>query len=111
MFADLRFFIKTPYRNAPMWEVRIELKRRFPELPVFVDPSHIWGNRSMIEEISKKALDLEMNELMIELHIKPEDALSDAGSKFPWQGLRRYSSSLRLEKEQVKNLLKVNCKS
>jgi 3-deoxy-D-arabino-heptulosonate 7-phosphate (DAHP) synthase len=33
------------YRNAPMWHIPIELHRRFPNLPVICDPSHIGGKR------------------------------------------------------------------
>ncbi len=72
------FFEKSPFRNAPMWEVPIELKRIFPELPVIVDPSHICGNKELLLQISQKALDLEMDGLMIETHINPEIALTDA---------------------------------
>jgi chorismate mutase len=93
------FFVKTPYRNAPMWEVPIELKRRFPELPVFVDPSHISGKRSMIEEIAQKALDLEMNGLMIESHINPDDALSDAEQQITPEELQGILDRLKLRKE------------
>ena len=72
------FFEKSPFRNAPMWEVPIELKRIFPDLPVIADPSHICGNKKLLLQISQKALDLEMDGLMIETHINPEIALTDA---------------------------------
>ena len=36
------------------------------------------GKRELIEHISKEALELDMNGLMIESHIKPELALSDS---------------------------------
>lgn len=65
------------YRNDPMWRIPIELKRRFPLLPILSDPSHITGNRNLILEISQKALDLDMDGLMIEAHISPETAMSD----------------------------------
>jgi len=71
------FFDKTPYRNAPMWEIPIELKRRIPNLPVICDPSHICGERSMLLDVAQKALDLEMDGLMLESHIDPENALTD----------------------------------
>ncbi|MEZ5197130.1 MAG: chorismate mutase [Bacteroidales bacterium] len=71
------FFEKSLYRNAPMWEIPIELKRLIPNLPVICDPSHICGNRTMLKDVSQKALDLEMNGLMIESHIHPEEALTD----------------------------------
>ncbi len=72
------FFEKSPFRNAPMWEVPIELKRIFPDLPIIADPSHICGNKKLLLQISQKALDLEMDGLMIETHINPEIALTDA---------------------------------
>jgi chorismate mutase len=71
------FFHKTPWRNAPMWEIPIELKRICPCLPIIVDPSHICGKTDLIRDISQKALDLEMDGLMIEVHIHPEQALTD----------------------------------
>lgn len=67
-----------PYRNNPRWEIPIELKRLVPGLPIICDPSHICGNRHMIAEVSQKALDLEMDGLMIETHIDPDNALTDS---------------------------------
>ncbi|HLP13691.1 MAG TPA: chorismate mutase [Flavobacteriales bacterium] len=69
---------KYEYRNAPMWEIPIELKRRFPKLPLICDPSHIAGKRSLLQKVSQKALDLDVDGLMIETHIDPDKALSDA---------------------------------
>ncbi len=70
-----------PYRNAPMWEIPIELKRIVPNLPVICDPSHIAGNRELLSLISQKALDLEMEGLMIEVHPDPDKALTDANQQ------------------------------
>jgi chorismate mutase len=69
---------KTKYRNKPLWEIAIELKTLLPELPIICDPSHICGNRELIPHVAQKALDLGMNGLMIESHINPTVALSDA---------------------------------
>ena len=69
---------KTRYRNRPKWEIPIELKRRYPDLPVICDPSHICGNREMIREVSQTAMDIGLDGLMIESHINPDKALSDA---------------------------------
>jgi chorismate mutase len=66
------------YRNSPNWRIPIELKRLLPDLPLICDPSHIAGNRDLIEPISQTALDLGIEGLMIETHIKPDQALSDA---------------------------------
>jgi len=70
-------FDKSPYRNAPMWEIPIELKRQIPNIPIICDPSHICGEKSLLPEISQKALDLEMDGLMIEVHPNPQQALTD----------------------------------
>lgn len=71
-------FEKGPFRNAPMWDMPIELKTRIPELDIICDPSHIAGNRELISFICQKALDLDMVGLMIESHINPDAAWSDA---------------------------------
>lgn len=71
-------FEKGPFRNAPMWDMSIELKTRIPELDIICDPSHIAGNRELIAMICQKALDLDMAGLMIESHINPDAAWSDA---------------------------------
>ncbi len=65
------------FRNPPVWEIPIELKRIIPNIPVLVDPSHICGNTENIPFIAQKAMDLEMDGLMIEVHHKPKEALSD----------------------------------
>ncbi len=70
-------FENSIYRNPPMWQLPIELKRRLPELPIFCDPSHIAGNRELLHAISQKAMDLNYDGLMIESHCNPEEAWSD----------------------------------
>jgi chorismate mutase len=93
------FFNRSPYRNAPMWEIPIELKTLFPELPVIVDPSHICGETGMLLSTSQKALDLEMNGLMIETHIRPKEALTDRQQQITPSMLETLLSSLILRKE------------
>lgn len=66
------------YRNAPMWHLAIELKRRFPSLPIITDPSHMGGRRDLIAPISQQAMDLGFDGLMIESHCNPDCAWSDA---------------------------------
>ncbi len=66
------------FRNNPHWEIVIELKRRMSGIPVICDISHIAGNRSYLKEIAQRALDLDMQGLMVETHINPSQALSDA---------------------------------
>lgn len=71
-------FEKGPFRNAPMWDLAIELKTKVPGLEMLCDPSHISGNRELIAMVSQKALDLDMAGLMIESHLNPDEAWSDA---------------------------------
>jgi chorismate mutase len=66
------------YRNEPHWEIAIEMRSRYPELPFFVDPSHMGGSRDYILEISQRSLDLGFDGLMVESHCTPETALSDS---------------------------------
>jgi len=68
----------TEYRNAPMWHLPIEMKRRFPGMLLICDPSHICGNRIGLQAISQKSIDLDFGGLMIESHIDPDNAWSDA---------------------------------
>ena len=103
------FFQNTPYRNAPMWEIPIELKRLCPALPVIVDPSHICGETTMLRQTVQKALDLEMNGLMIEAHVRPHEALTDKKQQITPAGLKQLLSELVLRKEsgetEFQNLL------
>ena len=71
-------FEKIKYRNDPQWQVAIELRSRYPELPFFVDPSHLGGSKDYIREISQRSLDLGFEGLMIESHCNPSCAWSDA---------------------------------
>ena len=65
-------------RNAPMWHLALEMRRRMPELPMICDPSHICGCRQYIQEITQQAADLDYDGFMIESHICPDCAKSDA---------------------------------
>lgn len=71
-------FDKSMYRNSPMWQIPIELRRRIPALPIVCDPSHMGGKRELIAPLSQQALDLGFDGLMIEAHCDPDKAWSDA---------------------------------
>jgi chorismate mutase len=98
------FFHKSPYRNAPMWEVPIALKSKMPQLPILCDPSHISGKRDLIEDISQKALDLEMDGLMIESHYSPDTAMSDKQQQLLPADLRRMLDRLKIRQRHYANL-------
>ncbi len=68
----------TEYRNAPMWHLAIEMKRRNPQLMMINDPSHICGRRDILQDVAQTAIDLDFDGLMIESHIDPDKAWSDA---------------------------------
>lgn len=69
---------KKIYRNLPMWQIPIELKRRIPELPILCDPSHIGGCRELIAPLCQQAMDMGFEGLIVESHCDPEKAWSDA---------------------------------
>ena len=69
---------QSPFRNVPQWQIPIEMRRRMRNLPMICDPSHITGNASLIYDISQKAMDLSHDGLIIETHLNPKKALSDA---------------------------------
>jgi len=89
---------KTKYRNIPEWQIAIELQSRFPDLPLICDPSHITGQRDMILEVSQQALDLNYNGLMIETHVDPDNAWSDAAQQITPAVLKQIFEDLKVKK-------------
>jgi len=69
---------KKIYRNLPMWQIPIELRRRYPNLPLVCDPSHISGRRDLIAPLCQQAMDLGFDGLVVESHCNPDEAWSDA---------------------------------
>jgi chorismate mutase len=90
---------KTKYRNIPEWQLAIELQNRFPDLPLICDPSHITGKRNMIQEVSQQALDLNYDGLIIETHIDPDNAWSDAAQQVTPTVLKQIFLDLKIRKE------------
>lgn len=94
---------KSAYRNEPMWELPVSLKTHCPELPIINDPSHITGNRELIAFISQKALDLDFQGLMIESHIDPSVAWTDAKQQVTPARLAQIIDELVIRKSDVQN--------
>lgn len=92
---------KSIYRNAPHWQVPIELRRRIPDLPIITDPSHICGSRDLIYDISQKAMDLNFDGLIIETHENPDKAWSDAKQQLTPEGLKAVLDRLILRHPDV----------
>jgi chorismate mutase len=91
----------TEYRNAPMWHLAIEMKRRNPSLLMINDPSHICGRRDILQEVSQKAIDLDYDGLMIESHIDPDNAWSDAKQQITPERLAEMLGSIVWRREDV----------
>ncbi len=89
----------TEYRNAPMWHLAIEMKRRNPEIMMINDPSHICGNRTMLQDVAQKAIDLDFDGLMIESHIDPDKAWSDAKQQITPEVLAQLLDSIKWRHE------------
>ena len=89
---------KTKYRNNPEWQLPIELQNRFSDLPLICDPSHIAGRRDILQDISQTALDLNFDGLMIETHINPDKAWSDAAQQITPKVLVKMMEDLKMRK-------------
>ncbi|MBA4322054.1 MAG: 3-deoxy-7-phosphoheptulonate synthase [Odoribacter sp.] len=96
-------FERTLYRNMPKWELPIELRQRFNNLPVLCDPSHIAGRADLVGEIAQKAMDLNMSGLMIEVHPKPSEALSDSAQQLGFEAFSRLINGLIIRKPTTDN--------
>ena len=91
----------TEFRNAPMWHLAIEMKRRMPGMPIINDPSHICGRRDILQSTAQKAIDLDFDGLMIESHIDPDNAWSDAKQQITPERLAEMLSAISWRKEDV----------
>jgi chorismate mutase len=91
----------TEYRNAPMWHLAIEMKRRHPDLMMINDPSHICGRRDILQEVAQKAMDLDFDGLIIESHIDPDKAWSDARQQITPEQLAELLKGIRWRKEDI----------
>ena len=93
------YYKESPYRNFPMWEIPIELTRRLG-VPVITDVSHICGNRELLQSTAQKALDLATDGLMIECHVHPDEALTDAKQQITPDALRQMLAALTFRSKQ-----------
>ncbi len=91
---------KTAFRNEPMWDLAIQLKTMIPDLPVLNDPSHICGNRELIPYIAQKAFDMDMQGLIVESHIDPSVAWTDAKQQVTPESLATMLSTMTFRKAE-----------
>ena len=96
------YYKESPYRNFPMWEIPIELTQRL-NVPLITDVSHICGNRDLLQATAQKALDLATDGLMIECHINPAEALTDAKQQITPEELKQLLSNLTIRSKNSGN--------
>lgn len=86
------------YRNVPMWKLALSFREALPHIRLLCDPSHIGGRREVLQELAQQAFDLGMDGLMIESHISPYSALSDAKQQITPEVLAGLLRSLTLQR-------------
>jgi chorismate mutase len=91
----------TEFRNAPMWHLALEMKRRMPGMLMVNDPSHICGRRDILQATAQKAIDLDFDGLMIESHIDPDNAWSDAKQQITPERLAEMLEAISWRNENV----------
>ena len=92
---------KIPYRNLPGWQIAVELRTRYPQIPFFADPSHMGGSRQYLKELSQRAMDLGLDGLMVESHCDPSCALSDASQQLVPGDLKTLLESLVVRQKRT----------
>lgn len=92
------------YRNPPMWNIPIDLKAKFPDLTIICDNSHICGRRDTLQKVAQKALDLNYDGLMTEVHPTPDDAWSDAMQQITPTTYGELIKNLKIRNENFQNL-------
>ncbi len=91
---------KTQYRNVPHWEIAIEFMRRYPEIPMIGDNSHICGNRHMLQEVAQQMMDLNFDGLITEVHCNPDEAWSDAKQQITPDRYKELIGDLKIRAER-----------
>lgn len=73
----------------------VSLIKQLSHLPVIVDPSHATGNRDLIGPMSRAAIAAGSDGLMIEVHSRPEEALSDGFQSIRPDDFRKLMKEVR----------------
>ena len=94
------YYKETPFRNYPMWEISIELTQKL-NVPLVTDVSHICGTRELLQATAQKALDFASDGLMIECHINPDAALTDAKQQITPDELKALLGNLNFRTKQT----------
>jgi 3-deoxy-7-phosphoheptulonate synthase len=73
----------------------VPVLKKLTHLPVFVDPSHGVGKWDLVAPMSKAAVAAGADGLVIEVHTKPEEALSDGEQSLKPDDFKRLMQELR----------------
>ena len=92
---------KTKYRNIPNWQIALDFKNQFPNIPMLVDPSHICGNRTNLAAISQEAMNVGYEGMIIETHSNPDEAWSDASQQITPEVLAELLSNLQIRNSDI----------
>ena len=92
---------KMKYRNEPLWQIPIDLKTQFPNLPMINDPSHISGKSENVFDVAQTAIQLKFDGLMIETHINPKDAWSDARQQITPNELQNLKNGIEIPQDKA----------
>ena len=63
--------------HQPCWAMAHKVRLARPDIPMLLDPSHMSGDASKVPGLMGKIAELGLDGAMIEVHYKPEEALSD----------------------------------
>ncbi len=89
---------ESKYRNSPMWQIAVEFKTFFPQIPMIGDPSHMAGKRALLAELTQRAMDLNYDGLIIESHRNPDEAWSDASQQLTPDALKEMLNGIEFRK-------------
>ncbi len=92
---------KTKYRNIPNWQIALDFKNEFPNIPMLVDPSHICGNRTGLAAVAQEALNVGYEGMMIETHYQPDEAWSDAAQQITPDVLGSMINNLQIRTQDI----------
>jgi len=75
----------------------VALVKELSHLPVIVDPSHATGKRSLVPPMARAAAAVGCDGLLIEVHPRPDEALSDGAQSLDPEAFGVLMSDLRAE--------------
>ncbi|PHI21814.1 3-deoxy-7-phosphoheptulonate synthase [Lewinellaceae bacterium SD302] len=94
---------ETIYRNVPRWQLAIEMKRRFPDIQILVDNSHICGRRDLLADVAQEGMDLNFDGIMTEVHPRPDEAWSDAAQQITPATFKSLVDNLKVRQSTSEN--------